>query len=73
MSFKRFFFLLFNDPFWIVYPLLKLIYNYKKKKLLKSYYKNQLDILVSKFDNVISEKEIDQYTPIDPNLNEQIT
>ena len=72
MSFKRFFFLLFNDQFWIVYPLLKLIYNYKKKKLLKSYYKNQLDILISKFDNVISEKEIDQYTPIDPNLNEQI-
>tara|TARA_Y100000591_G_C21832659_1_gene700567 strand:+ start:1491 stop:2345 length:855 start_codon:yes stop_codon:yes gene_type:complete len=72
MNFKRFFFLLINDPFWIFYPLLKLIYNFKKKKLLDSYYKNQLDSLVSRFDNVISENKIDQYTPVDPNLSKQI-
>ena len=72
MNFKRFFFLLINDPFWILYPLLKLIYNFKKKKLLDSYYKNQLDSLVSRFDNVISENKIDQYTPVDPNLDKQI-
>jgi predicted O-methyltransferase YrrM len=72
MTFKRFFFYLFNDPFWIVYPLLKLIYNFKKKKLLDSYYKNQLDILLSKFDNVVSEEAIDQYTAIKPDLDKQI-
>ena len=72
MSFKRFFFLLFNDPYWIVYLLLKLIYKFKERKFLNIYYKSQLDTLVSRFNNIISKDEINQYTPLDPNLNEQI-
>ncbi len=71
MSIKRFFFLLFNDPFWIFYPILKLFYKIKKRKLISNYYKNKLDVLISKFDNTIKTDEENQYTPTDPNLNKQ--
>ena len=70
MLFKKLFFYLSTDPYWLFKPILDILYTYKKKKLTEDYYKNNLNLLCEKFTNTLESND-DIHDRVKPNLETQ--
>tara|TARA_B100001059_G_scaffold235561_1_gene281637 strand:+ start:11072 stop:11923 length:852 start_codon:yes stop_codon:yes gene_type:complete len=67
---RKFFFYLFNDPYWIFEPLLRILYKiFTENSLKKTFYKNQLDKLI-KTNKYKKDTDFDIYGPITEKNNQ---